>query len=95
MFKLISTNSIAAVALAAVAASLMVGIATPLPEAQAAPVLAQPQAALSAKGDRLPQLLTGAACSARGWPHYEQSCQFDLRQPADALARTVRVIAMR
>jgi hypothetical protein len=43
----------------------------------------------------LPQLLTGAACSARGWPHYEQSCQFDLRQPADALARTVRVIAMR
>ena len=36
-----------------------------------------------AKGDRLPVLAKGAACSSRGWPHYEQSCQFDRRRPAN------------
>jgi hypothetical protein len=89
MLKFITADSMAVVALAAFAASLTIGIATP------APVLAQQQVALLAKADRLPQLLTGAACSARGWPNYEQRCQFDLRRPADALSRTVRVIAMR
>ena len=46
-----------------------------------------------AKGDRLP-VLKGTACSSRGWPHYEQSCQFDMRRSADE-PRTVRVIALR
>jgi hypothetical protein len=34
---------------------------------------------LSAKGDRLRPLVKGAACSARSWPNYDQTCQFDLR----------------
>jgi hypothetical protein len=53
---------------------------------------ALPQA--SAKGDRLPLHLKGAACSKHGWPNFEKNCQFDLRNPADE-ARTVRVIALR
>jgi hypothetical protein len=35
----------------------------------------------------------GAACSALGWPYYEQSCQFDMRRPADDV-RTIRIIAL-
>jgi len=62
-------------------------------------VRAEPQAAvalhqLAAKGDRLPGVAKGAACSLLGWPHYEQSCQFDKRRPAGDM-RTVRIIAIR
>jgi hypothetical protein len=46
------------------------------------------------KSDRLQVLLKGAACSSRGWPNYEQGCQFDMRRLVDD-ARTVRVIALR
>jgi len=49
---------------------------------------------LQAKGDRLLVLTKGTACSSHGWPHYEQSCQFDMRRPADQ-ARTVRIVALR
>jgi len=45
------------------------------------------------KSDRL-VIPRGAACSALGWPNYEQSCQFDMRRPADD-KRTIRVIALR
>jgi len=38
--------------------------------------------------------LTGGACSLLEWPNYEQSCQFDQRQPAGEM-RTVRIIAVR
>jgi hypothetical protein len=48
----------------------------------------------SAKGDRLRPLAMASECSTRGWPHYEQSCQFDLRGP-EHQARTVRIIALR
>jgi hypothetical protein len=48
----------------------------------------------STKGDRLPVLSKGTACSSLGWPHYEQSCQFDMRRQANDL-RTVRVISLR
>jgi hypothetical protein len=41
-----------------------------------------------------PILLTGGACSMLEWPHYEQSCQFDMR-PRPAELRTVRIIAVR
>jgi hypothetical protein len=46
------------------------------------------------KSDRLSATDKGAACSSLGWPHYEQSCQFDLRRPAIE-APTVRIIALR
>ncbi len=39
-------------------------------------------------------LLKGGACSLLEWPNYEQSCQFDARQPAGEM-RTVRIIANR
>ena len=68
-------------------------------EVSAEPQIAAPQVNVAAyrthaKADRLPVLVKGAACSPRGWPHYEQSCQFDQRRAADA-ARVVRVIALR
>jgi len=51
-------------------------------------------ASVSVKGDRLPLPLKGTACSRQGWPDFEQTCQFDLRNPAGE-ARTVRVVALR
>jgi hypothetical protein len=63
-------------------------------------VRAEPQAKVTvvrqayAKGDRLPVLGKGAACSSLGWPHYEPSCKFDMRRPADDM-RPVRIIALR
>ena len=50
----------------------------------APPAKAQPQVLSAdfehalAKGDRLRPLVKGSACSARSWPNYDQSCQFDL-----------------
>jgi hypothetical protein len=41
-----------------------------------------------------PSDLKGEACSLLEWPNYEQSCQFDARQPAGEM-RTVRIIAVR
>jgi hypothetical protein len=48
----------------------------------------------SARSDRLRVPVKGAACSQRGWPDFEQNCQFDFRESAGT-ARAVRVIAMR
>lgn len=53
-----------------------------------------PQPQPSAKPDRLPVPVTGAACSIHGWPSVEPKCQFDRREPAGE-ARTVRIIALR
>ena len=47
-----------------------------------------------AKADRIAAPLKGAACSERGWPHYEQQCLFD-RTRANHEARSIRVIAIR
>lgn len=74
-----------------------VGVALLLPGVPE--VKAEPQAGVAShqaypKGDRLPLLAKGAACSTLGWPNYEQGCLFDKSQPADAM-RTVRVIALR
>jgi hypothetical protein len=94
MFKSVSATSIAAIAAAALVAGLAVFFTSAVPQARAESrvegALPQPLA----KSDRLPVLVTGAACSSRGWPHYEQSCQFDLRRPAGE-APTVRIIALR
>ena len=46
------------------------------------------------KGDRLPVLVKGTGCSSLGWPHYEPSCQFDMRRPVDDV-RTIRIVALR
>jgi len=99
MFKSITTQSVTAIAAAALAAATLVaGLAVFLnfivpevkAESQVKGTLHQPHA----KGDRLPVLMTGAACPQSGWPHYEQNCQFDFRRPTNE-ARMVRIIALR
>jgi hypothetical protein len=87
------TPSLAAVALAALIATLVAGLPPHVPAAMAAPALADTLAP-HVKGDRLHALAKGSACSTRGWPHYEPSCQFDLRRSADAELGKVRVIAI-
>ena len=46
------------------------------------------------KGDHQPAMVKGSACSALGWPHYEQRCLFDRRRSPDDV-QVVRVIALR
>jgi hypothetical protein len=83
---------IGAIAAAALIAGVAVFFTSIAPDAKAAPHdgVHQP----SAKGDRLPLLSTGAACSWRAWPNYDRACQFDVRSSAED-ARTVRIIALR
>jgi hypothetical protein len=87
-----TTKTVSAVTAAAIIASLGVFLTSAVPEAKAEPAAAALQPAL-AKSDRLPVQVKGAACSTRGWPHYEQNCQFDLRKSADHV-RTVRVVGL-
>jgi len=99
MFKSITAQSVTAIAATALlAATLVLGIAVFLnfivPEAKAESPITGTLHQSHAKGDRLPVLVTGAACSKSGWPHYEQNCQFDSRR-SPAETRMVRVIALR
>ena len=99
MFKSITAQSVTAIAATALlAATLVAGIAIFLnyivPEAKAESQVKATLHQPHAKGDRLPALMTGAACSQSGWPRYEQNCQFDFRRPANE-ARMVRIIALR
>jgi hypothetical protein len=94
MFKAVTAKSI--ILLAVVALAICQGALLPslMPEAQAAINVGSTHHQVLAKGDRLPLLLKGAKCSSRGWPHYEQSCQFDLTRLAEN-APIIRVIALR
>jgi hypothetical protein len=94
MIKSITANAIAAVTTAALAATLTIFL-TPgvVPEAKAHSRVTA-RLPVSVVADSLPAIATGNACSSRGWPHYEQSCLFDLRTLAKEV-RTVRVIVLR
>jgi hypothetical protein len=81
------------VAVAAAIVGLFVFVASAAPMANMS-VDPRPLPQVSAKGDRLPLHVKGAACSQRAWPHFEQRCQFDFRNP-ESEARSVRVIALR
>jgi len=94
MFKSARANSITAVAAAVVVASLAVFSFSAAQEANAEPRVTNALQQPLVKGDRLARNPKGAACSALGWPNYEQTCQFDRRMPADE-AKTVRIIALR
>jgi hypothetical protein len=83
--------SIQSISLAAAAALLGSFAAFLMPIAPAA--IAQPIPGVHAKGDRLPRLVTGSACSALSWPNFDQKCQFDLRRSADDV-REVRVVSL-
>jgi hypothetical protein len=85
----------AASASAVVAATAMgVFLISGMSDAKAKPVTPIAVEQIGAKGDRLPVLVKGAACSSRAWPNYEPNCQFDMRRPF-AEMRTVRIIALR
>src|SRR3954466_10586775 len=92
MFQFISTQSIAATAAAALIGSCAAFLKPILPAAAKVEADAPIQRIL-AKGDRLPRLVTGSACSAQSWPSFDQKCQFDLRQSADDV-RQVRVVSL-
>jgi len=99
MFKSITEQSFTAITAAALlAATLVAGSAILLtfaaPAARAGSLGKGALHQSHVKGDRLPALAKGSACSTRGWPHYEPSCQFDMRRPANE-ARAVRIIALR
>src|SRR3954452_13458316 len=90
MFKLISVRSLSAAA--ALVGSLTVFLTPVAPQAKADTQAEAPASPRStAKGDRLPRLVTGRACSSKSWPHYDQHCQFDLRRSVDDV-RAVRIV---
>ena len=79
-------NSIAAVIVAALAASFAVVLTSGVPEAKAetlqAPLL------------QFDVVTTVPSCLLQGWPNYAPRCQFDLRT-AETESRIVRIIALR
>jgi hypothetical protein len=82
----------------AITAATLVGGVTVLlsgvPAVRAAPQIKAATYQTLAKSDRLPVASKGTACSALGWPHFETTCQFDMRRPASEF-RAVRVIELR
>jgi hypothetical protein len=90
----ITAQSITAIAAAAIAASLVVLLTSAVPEAMADSRVKDAVSQPGVTTGSFPILAQGASCSSRGWPHYEQSCQFDKRRPINE-ARMVRVIALR
>jgi hypothetical protein len=92
MLKRIITNTLGAVALAAMLAGLTVVLTSVAPQASAEPQIMGHLPV--AKSGRLAARITGAACSSAAWPNYDRTCQFDRRQAADDV-RTVRIIALR
>ena len=83
-----------AVATAGFMAGVAVFFTSVAPEAKAETARMDFVQSPGAKGDRLPLLPTGIACSSQAWPNYDWACQFDLRSSTKD-ARTVRIIAVR
>ena len=94
MVKFLSAQFISAAAAAALVASLAASF-TPVASQARAETHAEAASLqrASVKGNRLPQLVTGRACSTKSWPNYDRGCQFDLRRSADDI-RTVRIVNM-
>jgi hypothetical protein len=80
------------IAVAAAIAGVVIFLTTLAPPKASVDTRALPQT--SAKGDRLPLAVKGAACSTHGWPDFEQRCQFDFRKPANE-GQKVRIVALR
>jgi hypothetical protein len=93
MLKRIITNTLGAIAAAAMLAGLTVVLTSVAPEASAEPQQITRDQPVT-KGNRLPARITGSACSSAAWPNYDSSCQFDSRRDAGDL-RIVRIIALR
>lgn len=94
MFKSVAAKSMTALAAAAMIAGMLAFLTSAVPEAKAEPQI-EASVQPTTNGDRPSPRETGAACSSRSWPYYDQSCQFDLRRPADEPPTAVRIIAFR
>ena len=92
MFKVLSVQWMSALAAAALVGGAAAFLTPVAPQARADQTKAAPDG-IHAKGDRLPRLVTGRACSSASWPNYDQACQFDLRRSADDI-RVVRIVNM-
>jgi hypothetical protein len=88
MVRLFSAQSLA-IAAATVLGGGFAALFAPIAPA----AIAQPAAGVHTKGDRLPRLVTGYACSSQSWPSFDQKCLFDLRRSADDV-RAVRVVSL-
>jgi hypothetical protein len=73
------------------AAAILAGVAVLVPGVSDEVSASTPQPL--AKGDRLDLKPVGAACSQRGWPHYEAGCLRNLTSPTRQ-AKAVRVITV-
>ena len=99
MLNILSVQSISAIAAATLAgcvAALLMPLAPQAGAETAGKASSESKAtsnAVHVKGDRLPRLVTGRACSSASWPNYDQACQFDLRRSADDV-RVVRIVNM-
>lgn len=92
MFRIFTTQSMAAVIAAALVGSFA-AVLMPIAPAAVAQSGAGAVQGVHAKGDRLPMRVTGSACSTQSWPSFDQKCQFDLRRSADDV-REVRVVSL-
>jgi len=83
MYKIV-VAAIAAAAMLASVAVLVPGVSDEVSASTPQPL---------AKGDRLDVKPVGAACSQRGWPHYETGC---LRNPTSPTrqAKAVRIVTV-
>ncbi len=93
MFKVLSVQSISTLAAAALVGCLAAFLTPVAPPARAETQTKAAQTGVHVKGDRLPRLITGRACSSASWPNYDQACQFDLRRSADDVP-VVRIVNM-
>jgi len=93
MFKVFSVQSFSALAAAALVGCVAAFLAPVAPQARAEIQRKAASDTIHVKGDRLPRLITGRACSSASWPNYDQACQFDLRRSADDV-RVVRIVNM-
>jgi hypothetical protein len=73
------------------AAAILAGVAVVVPGVSDEVAASTPQPL--AKGDRLDARPVGAACSQRGWPHYETNCLRNLTAPTRE-AKPVRVVSV-
>jgi len=93
MLKVLSVQSISVLAAAALVGCVAALLMPVAPQARAETQNKAGSDAIHVKGDRLPRLITGRACSLASWPNYDQACQFDLRRSADDI-RVVRILNM-
>jgi hypothetical protein len=91
MFKSVTSQSITAVIAAGLVASFVALVTSAAPVAKAEPLIGG-ETQVEAKA--VVETVNERPCSLQSWPNYEQSCQFDLREPSDE-RRIVRIIVLR